>query len=111
MFLFKTAKVRSFEKGLYFRDGEFEGLLEKGRYRFIDPLCRVKVYVVSQSNAWFVHEDLDMIVKSGALKGHANILDLKDYQRALVWVDGRFEQVLGSGLYALWTKVLFVTSV
>ena len=105
MFLFKTAKVRSFEKGLYFRDGEFEGLLEKGHYRFIDPLCKVKVYVVSQRNAWFVHEDLDMIVKSGALKGHANVLDLKDYQRALVWVDGRFERVLGSGLYALWTKV------
>ncbi len=52
-----------------------------------------------------MHEDLDMIVKSGALKGPANVLDLKDYQRALVWVDGRFERVLGSGLYALWTKV------
>ena len=52
-----------------------------------------------------MHEDLDMIVKSGALKGPANVLDLKDYRRALVWVDGRFERVLGSGLYALWTKV------
>ncbi len=104
MFLIKTAKVRSYEKGLYFRDREFKGLLEKGRHWFLNPLCRVKVYVVSQRNAWFVHEDLDMIVKSGALESHANVLDLKDYQRALVWVDGRFEKVLGPGLYALWTK-------
>ena len=105
MFLIKSAKVRSYEKGLYFQDREFKGLLEEGRHWFLDPFCKVKVAVVSQRNAWFVHEDLDMIVKSGALKGHANVLDLKDYQRALVWVNGRFEQVLGPGLYALWTNV------
>jgi len=104
MFLIKTAKIRSYEIGLYFRDGEFEGLLEKGRHWFLDPFCRVKLSVVSQRNAWFAHEDLDMIVKSGALKSHADVLDLKDSQRALVWVDGRFEKVLGPGLYALWTK-------
>jgi len=105
MLFIKTAKVRSYEKGLYFQDREFKGLLEKGRHWFIDPLLKVRVFVVSQRNPWFEHEDLDMIVKSGALKDHATVLDLKDYQRALVWVDGRFERVLGPGLYALWTKV------
>ncbi len=104
MFLIKTKKIRSYEKGLYFRDREFKGLLGKGRHWFVDPLCNVKVAVVSQRDAWFMHEDLDMIVKSGALKGHAEVLDLKDHQRGLVWIDGRFEMVLDPGLYALWTK-------
>ena len=103
MLLVKTAKIRSYEKGLYFRDREFMGLLEKGRHWFIDPWFKVKVHVVSQRNAWFAHEHLDTIVKSGALNGDAEVLDLKDHQRALVWIDGRFEQVLGPGLYALWT--------
>jgi regulator of protease activity HflC (stomatin/prohibitin superfamily) len=31
------------------------------------------------------------------------VLDLKDYERALVWIDGRFSQVLPPGLYAYWT--------
>ena len=105
MFVIKTAKIRSYEKGLYFRDREFKGLLDEGRYWFIDPLCKIKVEVVSQRDVWFVHKDLDMIVKSGVLEGHAHVLDLKDYQRALVWIDGRFEQVLGPGLYALWTSI------
>ena len=105
MFLMKTAKIRSYEKGLYFRDREFQGILTAGRRWFIDPLLKVKIDVVSQRNPWLVHEDLDVIVKSGALKGHAMVLDLKDYQRALVWIDGRFEKVLGPGLHALWTKV------
>ena len=105
MFVIKTAKIRSYEKGLYFRDREFKGLLDKGRYWFIDPFFKIKIEVVSQRDVWFVHKDLDMIVKAGVLDGHANVLDLKDYQRALVWIDGRFEKVLGPGLYVLWTGV------
>ena len=101
----KNVKIRSYEKGLYFRDREFIGLLEKGRYRFVDPLFKVEIYVVSQRKPWLEHEDLDVIVKSGALKDHATVLDLKDYQRALIWIEGRFEKVLGPGLYALWTEV------
>ena len=30
------------------------------------------------------------------------MLDLKDTQRALVWIDGRFGHLLGPGLHALW---------
>jgi regulator of protease activity HflC (stomatin/prohibitin superfamily) len=44
-----------------------------------------------------------VIVKSGALAGRAQVVDLKDYQRALVWVDGRFSHILPPGLYAYWT--------
>ena len=46
-----------------------------------------------------------MIVKSGALADRAVVLDLKDYERALVWIDGRFSHVLPPGLYAYWTGV------
>ena len=40
-------------------------------------------------------EIVDMIVRSGALEGEAEVLDLRDTDRALVWVDGRFEKLLG----------------
>src|SRR5207245_4724133 len=91
------------EMCLYFRDREFHGLLETGRYWFFDPLGRVRVQVVPQRPAWLVHEKLDEIVKSGALGDRALVLDLKDYERALVWIDGRFSHVLPPGLYAYWT--------
>jgi regulator of protease activity HflC (stomatin/prohibitin superfamily) len=101
--MLKIVKIRSYEMGLHFRDGEFKGLLDKGRYWFFDPLDKVRVEVVSQRAPWLTHEKLDVIVKSGALKDRAVVLDLKDYQRALVWIDGRFSHVLPSGLHAYWT--------
>lgn len=101
--LVKRVKVRSYEMGLYFRDGEFKGLLGGGRYWFMDPLNTVRVDVVSQRDPWLVHEKLDVIVRSGALTDRAVVLDLKDHERGLVWIDGRFSHILPPGLYAYWT--------
>ncbi len=103
MRVLKRYKIHSYEIGLYFRDGEFKGLLTEGRHWFLDPLGKVRVEVVSERDPWLVHEKLDMIVKSGALKDRAAVLDLKDDQRGLVWIEGRFDRVLAPGLYAYWT--------
>ena len=46
--VFKRVKIHTHEMGLYFREGEFRGLLETGRHWFFDPLKRVRVEVVSQ---------------------------------------------------------------
>ena len=51
MFLFKRVKIRSYEVGLHFRDGEFKGLLSAGRHWLFDPLGKVRVDVVSQRAA------------------------------------------------------------
>jgi regulator of protease activity HflC (stomatin/prohibitin superfamily) len=101
--LIKLIKVHRHEMGLYFRDGDFRGLLGPGRYWFLDILRRVRVDVVSQRAPWIVHDKLDVIVKSGALADRAVVLDLRDHERALVWIDGRFSHVLPPGLYAYWT--------
>ena len=100
MFIFKRYKIRSYEMGLLFRDGEFRGLVEAGTRWFFDPLGKVRVDVASQRDPWLVHEQLDLIVKSGALAERAVVLDLKDHERALVWIENRFSHLLPSGLYA-----------
>ena len=48
IFIIKSTKIRSYEMGLYFRDGEFRGLLREGRHWFVNPLDKVKVEVISQ---------------------------------------------------------------
>ncbi len=101
--MFKRRVVRSYEAGLYFHNEEFVGLLTEGTYWFFDPLGRVRVEIVDQRRPWLAHEKLDLIVKSGELEGRATVLDLKDYERGLVWIDGRFSHVLPPGLYAYWT--------
>ncbi len=101
--MFKRYKIRSYEIGLLFRDGEFKGLLAPGKHFFVDLFNKIKVDVVSQREPQLVHQQLDMIVKSGALEGRAQVIDLKDHERALVWIDNRFAHIYPAGLYAFWT--------
>jgi regulator of protease activity HflC (stomatin/prohibitin superfamily) len=96
-------KVRAHERGLMFRDREFKAVLRPGRHWAWDALFKVRVDVVSVRDAWLAHPDLDVIAKSGALGDEARIVDLKDHERAVVWVDGRVEAVLKPGLFVLWT--------
>lgn len=100
--VFQRVHIRSFEAGLLFRSDEFVRLLEPGVYWFFDPLGRVRVDVVSQRTPILQHDQLDVIVKSGTLAGKAVVVDLKDHERALVWVDGRFHAILYAGRYAFW---------
>ncbi|MCO8120987.1 slipin family protein [Stieleria sp. TO1_6] len=107
--MFKKIHVRSYEVGLKFCDGEFAGLLGSGNHFVFTRFGKTKVQVISRRDPWITGGDagdqLDVIVKSGALVGNAEIVDLKDDQRALVWIDGRFSRVLGPGLYAYWTGI------
>lgn len=103
--MIRLVNVRSYEMGLHFRNGEFKGILHPGLHWFVNPLGKTQVDVVSQRDPWLVHEKLDLIVKSGKLTDRAIVVDLKDSQRGLVWVDGRFQRILGPGLYAYWTGI------
>jgi regulator of protease activity HflC (stomatin/prohibitin superfamily) len=102
MFTIKRILIRSYERGLLFRDGEFQKILPAGKYWFCDPPNKMRVDTVSMREPWLIHKDLDMLITSGALADEAVVLDLKDYERALVWVDNRFERVLGAGQFVLW---------
>ena len=100
--MFQRFTIRSFEIGLHFYDGEFKGILTKGRRWMFNPFLKHRVDVVSQRDPWLAHGCLDMIIKSGSLGGRATVVDLKDNERALVWIDGRFNQILRPGQYAYW---------
>jgi regulator of protease activity HflC (stomatin/prohibitin superfamily) len=101
--VFRRFKVREHERGLAFRDGQFEGVLGPGAHWRLDPLRRLQVEIADVRVPWLAHADLDVIVRSGALRREARVVDLKAHERAIVWVDGRLEAVLKPGLYVLWT--------
>jgi len=101
--LIRRVKVRAHERGLLFKDRVFARVLRPGVHWLLDPLGRDRVDLVSVRDTWLAHPELDVIVKSGALGDEARVVDLKDHERAIVWIDGRVAAVLRPDLYALWT--------
>ena len=103
MLILRRLKIRQNERGLLFKDRDFHRLLGPGLHWVWGLFWKVRVERVSVRDVDFRHPDLEVIVRSGALEGQAEVLDLKDDQRALVWIDGRFGRLLGPGVHALWT--------
>ena len=102
--MFHRYKIRPHERGLLFRDGTPVAVLRPGVHWYADPLMKLRLEVMTPREPWIRHNALDLIVKSGVLAGEAIVVDLKDYERALVWIDGRFAAILDRGQYALWTS-------
>ena len=101
--MIRYSRILVHERGLLFREGAFVDLVLPGTHWYFDPLMKLRMQVVSTRDPWLRHKDLDLIVKSGALAGQAIVANVKDHERALVWIDGWFTAILDSGLYAAWT--------
>ncbi len=97
--MFKSVLVRENERGIERVDGRVRAILQPGRYT---TFGKRTVEVVSTKPTFFVHDDLEMIAKSGLLREEAKVIDLKVHQRALLWVDGRFHAALVPGLWVVW---------
>jgi regulator of protease activity HflC (stomatin/prohibitin superfamily) len=89
-------------RGLLWRDGELIEMLRPGRYVRWNWLFNLRLDRVSTRTAWLRHEDIDVIVKSGLVNDDAVVLDLLDHERALVWIDGRFDRIARPGRHILW---------
>lgn len=100
--MFRWIYIRKYERGLLYRNGVFVRMLRPGWRAVFDVYFKSTVQRVSVRDTFLESRDLDVIVRSGALGDEAIVLELAEYQRALVWVEGRFIAVLGRGLWALW---------
>lgn len=100
MLIRKTIKAN--ERGLVFKNDALIRVLTPGTHWLPNLRINVRITVVSVRAFQLEHENLDLIVRSGLLDGEIEVLDLKDNERGLVWIDGRIHKVLGPGLYAFW---------
>lgn len=97
--------IRRDERGLRFVNQEFIDVLAPGKHWIVSlPFHRQHIDVVCLRDTWLSHLREEEILDS-ALLGDDLLreINLTDHQRGLVWVNERFETVLGPGRYGLWT--------
>lgn len=106
--MFHIYKILPHQIGLHFSNDQFIGIRSPGRHFIFAPLRNERIEIVSTRDIVLEHRLITDIVRAdrekGLLKGLATSMDLTDRQRALIWVDGRFFKVIGSGAHVLWTE-------
>lgn len=100
-----VSRLRKFERGLLFKDGDFVRLLPAGRHFLWRNMLRPgsqRVEVANTLESKFEHKLLESLVREPSMASALTVVDLADSQRALVWKDGRLASILGPGRHAFW---------
>ena len=61
----RRVRIRPYERGLRFVDGQFDAMLAPGVYWYADLTNKVRIERVDVRDVWFAHKDLEFIAKSG----------------------------------------------
>lgn len=98
-------KLKYDECGLVYRNGRLVDVLGEGTHWVWGWGDEIKVEVRSQLDPELKSDDLLQLAKSELLADKVTFVDLKDNERAFVWVDGRFARILPNGLWAFWNQM------
>jgi len=109
---YRKYQIAKHERGLCYRNKDFEALLGPGTHRipFWSFLTnRKSVQIVNTLITKFEHPLLDIIVRDERVRDELMVLDLGDTERALVWKNDRLTYVLGPGRHAFWRAPADIT--
>lgn len=102
MLFIRHVRLEPYQRAVVFRDEEPIRLLQPGRHLFAVWARKLRLHVFDVREPYLDTEDLEAIVKSGLLRDEVEHVRLQKHEKALVWLDGRLDRVVGQGLHALW---------
>ncbi len=108
MFWTKRVVIGDGERGLVYRNRQFERMLDAGVYRWFDPLGRIEVRVHNIASPEYVGSDVDALVaRLGTRLGETFVLaDIGEGEVGIVLKNGKLEQVLAPGSRKLFWNAL-----
>ena len=98
-------RLQRHEKALIWLDGQLDRVLGQGLHAVWNSFVQVRFQTFSVLDVFLPHPNLEVLVDSGLLAEVTDTIEVGDRQRALVWIDGRFERVLEPGLHLVWTTM------
>ena len=108
MFWTKRVVIGDGERGLVYRNRQFEQVLATGVYRIFDPLKRVEVRTFNIASPEYAGHDVDaLIARLGDRLGETFVLaDIGTDEVGLVLKNGKLEDVLAPGARRLYWRGL-----
>lgn len=97
-------KIAHEEIGLKFRNNRLVAVLTPGWHVAL-WLRGERIEALSEKALFLAHPEQEQILRSDLLQEYVETVQLEDDERALLWVDGRFAQVLTPGRYGIFKRL------
>ncbi|GGB12974.1 slipin family protein [Puia dinghuensis] len=106
----KRVTINAYQMGLVFKNGVYQRLLREGKY-WLSFTEKVEIY--DRTKPFTPALELNLLLKDEQLKDALHLVEVKDNDIVLQYVNGLLNQVLTAGRYAYWKGIVnydFVTA-
>lgn len=94
--------IKKNERGLLFKNGDYIQCLQPGQYTFLSFL-KYDVIILDINKPFHTIEyDLELFIDDNQLLEELDILDVKDNEVAIHYIDGKLSNIYETGKYAFW---------
>lgn len=94
--------VQEHELGIHFENGLFKQVLKPGRYAFWKSVIDNKFIIADTSKIDITEEISATIIMNKLASLYVRIYTVESYEKALLFVDGKFTRLLEPGIYTWW---------
>lgn len=100
--MLKKITIHKGMRGLLFKQGNYEKMLQPGTYR-LSPFTESHILVVDTALPFEVDgKDLQLFMHDDMLRQELEVVQVMDHEYVLHYEDGRFSGLLRPGTYAFW---------
>lgn len=100
--MIKRITIQAYQVGLVFENRKLIQVLQEGKYWL---LGNKKVEFYETNQIFTPSMDLNILLQNEALKSLLEVIEVKDNQVVLQFVNGNFKEVLTVGKYAFWKGI------
>lgn len=102
-----VVEVKDNEIVLQYENGLLKQVLTAGRYTFWKSVIKYE-FVRADISKIDITENIDRAVLLGKLASYVRNVSVENYEKAVLFIDGKFDKVLESGVYYWWKNNIAV---
>lgn len=108
--LVEVIEVNDNQIVLKYVDGNFDIVLGAGRYFYFKGLANFKFVTVDLTKKEITEDISQRVLKSSKLIAYLDKIRVESYEKALLFVDGKFETILDAGSHMFWKTANTLTA-
>ncbi len=107
--LLNSVEVKDNELALHYENGVFKNVLTAGRYAFWNGVIKHE-FVIADISKPEITEAIDKLtLVRKEILNYVRVYVVESYEKGLLFVEGKFERMLGPGVYYFWKNPVVMT--
>ncbi|MDF1694891.1 MAG: slipin family protein [Saprospiraceae bacterium] len=107
--MLEVVEIKDHQIAIQYKNGMFHNVLKPGRYAYWKAYSKFTYDLVDLDSSEIPSHFNHKVVRLPAVMSYIKVLAVESYEKALLYVDGKFEREMNPGVYYFWRGEKVIT--